>query len=138
VPAGSGPDFVNAAAAVETRLSPAAVLDALHRVEARLGRARQARWAPRACDLDLVAAGGTVLPDTETAARWMALGQRDAAAAPAPGCLVLPHPRLHERAFVLLPLEEIAPGWRHPLTGRTPADMLSALPAGALAGIERL
>ena len=62
-PAGSGPDFVNAAAMLRSALDPAEILDHLHRVEADMGRTRAVRWAPRVCDLDLLAADDLVLPD---------------------------------------------------------------------------
>ena len=140
-PPGSGADFVNGAAALRTRLAPGDLLAWLHEVEARLGRTRPAtarrRWGPRVCDLDLLGAGETVLPDRRTVARWMALSP-DAAGAEAPDRLILPHPRLHERAFVLVPLHDIAPGWRHPVLGRTVAQMRADLPPEALAGIVPL
>ena len=95
------------------------------------------RWAPRVCDLDLIAVGDLVLPDRATLARWMALdlGQAQTVAPPR---LVLPHPRMHERGFVLAPLADIAPGWRHPATGRPVAQTPAALPAEDLEGIRAL
>ncbi len=107
------PDFINAAAALETELSPADLLAALHGVEARFGRIRTVRNGPRTLDLDLLLYGATVL-DT-------------------PG-LTLPHPRLHLRAFVLAPLAEIAPDLAIPGRGTVAAW----LPAVALQAIERL
>lgn len=135
-PAGSGPDYVNGGAVLEAALPPGEVLARLHAVEAALGRRRGDRWGPRTCDLDLLASGESVLPDAATVRAWMA--RAGAARMEAPPELILPHPRMQERGFVLAPLAEVAPGWRHPLLGRTVAEMLAALPAGALDGMERL
>lgn len=109
VPASDQPWFVNGVVAVATALAPAAVLDVLNRVEAAFGRVRGERNAARVIDLDLLAYGAVVL-DTPR--------------------LTLPHPRLGERAFVLLPLADVAPDWRHPVTGAAVADLIAALPAG--------
>ncbi len=128
LPAGSGPDYVNGAARVESRLEPADFLARLHETEARLGRRRDRRWGPRVCDLDLLAAGQRVLPDRALALRWMELPV-DQRGILAPGDLILPHPRMHERAFVLAPLAEIAPDWRHPILDLSVREMLAALPA---------
>ena len=136
-PPGSGPDYVNGAAVLEGGLSPDRVLGALLATERALGRRRGRRWAPRACDIDLLAVDGLVLPDAETVAGWMALAPGEQARA-APEGLILPHPRMQERAFVLTPLAEVAPDWRHPLLGYTVREMLEALPAGAMDGVERL
>ena len=136
-PPGSGPAFVNGAVRATGALAPREVLDALHVIERALGRSRDRRWEPRLCDLDLIAADGDVAPDEATARRWIGLAPGDRAAA-APPDLVLPHPRLQERGFVLRPLADVAPDWRHPLLGLSVAEILSDLPAGALAGVEPL
>jgi 2-amino-4-hydroxy-6-hydroxymethyldihydropteridine diphosphokinase len=106
------PAFVNAVAEVETALEPAALLALLHRIEIGLGRKRSRPNAPRPIDLDLLDYRGAVAGDGP----------------------VLPHPRLHRRAFVLLPLAEIAPGWRHPVSRRSVAELIAALPAQSIAG----
>ena len=135
-PAGSGPDYVNGAAALAPALAPGELLARLHAVEAALGRRRGERWGPRVCDIDLLASGGIVLPDAATFRAWMT--REGDARLETPGTLILPHPRLQERGFVLAPLAEVAPDWRHPILGRTVREMLAALPAGALDGVERL
>lgn len=134
-PPGSGPAFVNGAAVLESSMTPDSLLTALHAVEVELGRERMARWAPRVCDLDLIAFGQCVRPDRATLERWMAIDLGKAQSI-APPRLILPHPRMHERGFVLVPLADVAPNWRHPVNGRTVAEMLAALPAGERAEIR--
>lgn len=138
-PPGSGPDFVNAALRAKwPGRGPAAAeaaLAALHATEARFGRSRAQRWGPRTLDLDLLAFGDLVLPDGATQDRWRALGA-DAQRSAVPERLILPHPRLQDRAFVLVPLAEVAPGWRHPRTGATVATMRDALAPEARAGVR--
>ena len=132
-----GPPYVNAALMLRTSLSPDALLGRLHGIEAAFGRQRNERWAARTLDLDLLAVDGLVLPDAGTQGRWRALDPARQGRE-APDQLILPHPRLQDRAFVLLPLGEVAPGWRHPLLGLTAAEMLARLPAGAADGVEPL
>jgi 2-amino-4-hydroxy-6-hydroxymethyldihydropteridine diphosphokinase len=110
VPVSDQPWFVNGVISVLTSLDPADLLSLLHQVEDEFGRTRHVRNEARVLDLDLLAYGDLVLDG------------------PAPP--LLPHPRLHERAFVLLPLADIAPDWRHPRTGAALADMIGALPPG--------
>ena len=107
----SGPRYVNAVAALSGEADPALLLARLHALEAEEGRVRGIANAPRPLDLDLLAVGDLVR------------------AAPDP---VLPHPRLHARGFVLGPLAEIMPDWRHPVLGGRAADLLAALPPSDL------
>jgi len=110
-PLGAGaPDFVNGVARLEgPPANPATVLAALHAIEAAAGRARPYPNAPRTLDLDLLDARGEVV---------------------AQPYLTLPHPRAHLRRFVLVPLRDVAPDWRHPISGATVDALLAALPAG--------
>jgi 2-amino-4-hydroxy-6-hydroxymethyldihydropteridine diphosphokinase len=109
------PDYVNAVAIVETGLTPVELMGVMQQTETFLGRERSKRNAPRTLDLDIVDYQGRVED----------------------GPPILPHPRLADRAFVLVPLADIAPGWRHPVTGRSVGELIAALPDGS-GGISRL
>lgn len=126
---------MNAVVRSDTHMEPQQIISRLHEVEARFGRERTRRWGPRSLDLDLLAVDSQVHPDPETQSVWRCLPP-ERQMREVPGELILPHPRLAERAFVLVPWAEIAPGWRHPLTGRTVADMLAALDPVDLEGIR--
>lgn len=136
-PAGSGPDYVNAAAIVETSLDPQGLMARLMSIERALGRVREGRWQARTVDLDLLFFGDQVLPDPETQRKWVELPlarqKRET-----PDRLIVPHPRIQDRAFVLLPLREIAAGWIHPMTGLSVADMAAALPDAMKAEVRPL
>jgi 2-amino-4-hydroxy-6-hydroxymethyldihydropteridine diphosphokinase len=134
-PAGAGPDFVNAALLCVTDLPAPAILQTLHDIERRAGRVRARRWGPRILDLDLLAVGAQICPDLKRYRQWAGLELAEQMRL-APDELILPHPRLHERAFVLVPLMDIAPDWCHPVLGKTVAELHAALDPADLAEIR--
>lgn len=133
-PAGSGPDYLNAAIAVQSNWSAREMMTHLHSIEAGLGRRRAQRWEQRPIDLDLLAIGSDVRPDVATLRHWMDL-PLDQQQQTAPAQLILPHPRLHQRAFVLVPLADVAPDWVHPVARQTVAQMCAALPEDEKAAV---
>ncbi|MEQ8290820.1 MAG: 2-amino-4-hydroxy-6-hydroxymethyldihydropteridine diphosphokinase [Roseovarius sp.] len=136
-PAGAGPDYVNAAARLEFEGGAEALLALLHRIEAEFGRERVQRWGQRVLDLDLIAAGDRVLPDEAGYRAWLDLPLEEQKQQ-APDRLILPHPRMQDRPFVLVPLAEVAPEWRHPVLGRTVRQMVDDLPRAARDEVEPL
>ncbi len=138
-PAGAGPDYVNSALCVARpdMGDAVALLQQLAKIEADHGRERHHRWGGRSLDLDLLAFGDRILPDTQSFRAWADL-DISLAAQTAPDRLILPHPRLHERAFVLAPLMDISPDWRHPVFGKTVREMYAALPDESRSGVIAL
>ena len=135
VPAGAGPDYVNAVALVRTTMAPKDLLARLHGIEADFDRRREGRWASRTLDLDLLDHGGCVAPDRLTWQEWhdLPFAQQKSRF---PDCMILPHPRIQDRAFVLIPLAEIASEWRHPVLDRNARELLAELTEDQLAGIH--
>ena len=110
----SDPPFVNAVASVRTTLTPSELLRVLQEIEAEFGRKPGPRNAPRPLDLDIIDYDGLI----------------------AHGDPELPHPRMGTRAFVLVPLREIAPDWRHPISGRTVSELIADLGPAKIARIS--
>ncbi|MEL6470300.1 MAG: 2-amino-4-hydroxy-6-hydroxymethyldihydropteridine diphosphokinase [Cyanobacteria bacterium J06623_4] len=112
------PDYLNACITVETTRSPRSLLHQLLRIENQFGRVRTLRWGARSLDLDLLLFGDYI---TDT-----------------PG-LTVPHPRLHERPFVLVPLRDVAPHWQHPILHKRVDQLLAQhIVSGSVPGVERL
>lgn len=111
------PWYVNAVMAVDSSLPPPALLELLLSVEAQFGRVRTFKNAAKSIDLDLIAYHDAVIENGQT--------------------LIVPHPRMHNRAFVLLPLQEIAPEWVHPLSGKGLPALIEGIPTGQEARILR-
>lgn len=109
IPISDQPWFVNGVAVVETNLVPADLLRTLHDIEHEFARERSRLNAARTLDLDLIDYQGQVIPSGE---------------------VILPHPRLQERAFVLYPLRDVAPAWYHPISGLSIAELIENLPKG--------
>jgi len=105
----AGPEYRNGVALLAAPDGPEAVLAALMQMESRFNRQRDGRNAPRTLDLDLIAYGRCVIDTPE---------------------LTVPHPRAHERLFVMGPLAQIAPAWRHPVLGRTAAELAASATVG--------
>jgi 2-amino-4-hydroxy-6-hydroxymethyldihydropteridine diphosphokinase len=138
-PIGAGPDYVNAACVLRfsADATPETILMDLHRTEKQFGRERMRRWGMRTLDLDLLAINDSVVPDPKTQSAWRDLPTADQARL-APDELILPHPRLQDRAFVLIPLADVAPDWRHPLLGLTVLQMIERLPTADRAALVPL
>ena len=136
-PEGSGPDFVNAVVAVETTLSPTALLAHLHGIERQMGRDRKTRWSARTIDLDLIAFADHVHPGIGAYMTWHDLPLEDQQRL-APDGLILPHPRLQDRSFVLGPLCDVAPEWVHPVLGQSARALFEALAEAERASLKPL
>jgi len=117
VPVSDQPSYINGVMRLSGEADPAHLLANVLAIEARFGRTRSVANAARSLDLDLIAMGDLIRQP------------------PAPDP-ILPHPRAHERAFVLVPLKDVAPDWRHPLLGRTAAELLESLPPQDMAQVR--
>jgi 2-amino-4-hydroxy-6-hydroxymethyldihydropteridine diphosphokinase len=112
------PDFVNAAAMIDSTLSPIALLDKLKKVEAKAGRRTSLRWGPRPLDIDIIDYKAQVFNWHKRSRHRLGYFSRT---------LILPHPEVQSRIFVLRPLHDIAPDWHHPVTGASVSQLLVKL-----------
>ncbi len=106
VPVSDQPWYRNAVVSVRTDLDAFQLLSVLHKIEANFGRVRYERNEPRVLDLDLIAYNNEIIERPS---------------------LIVPHPRMHERGFVLMPLQDVAPGWIHPVSGKNLTELISVI-----------
>ena len=128
---------MNAAVSINWKGDGDSLLQCLHALEDRYGRERTQRWGQRTLDLDVIGAGTTVLPDQEGFSRWRDLTP-DRQRVETPDQLIMPHPRMQDRAFVLVPLADIAGDWCHPVSGVTVRQMVAALPPSDVEAVRPL
>jgi 2-amino-4-hydroxy-6-hydroxymethyldihydropteridine diphosphokinase len=136
-PIGYGPDYVNAAVSFQFQGESHELLAILHRIEANFGRRRTRRWGGRVLDLDLLAFGDKIVPTVKVFEAWRDKPLTEQVSQ-TPQELILPHPRMQDRAFVLGPLMDVAPDWRHPVSGHTVRQMYNRLPAEDRAALKPL
>lgn len=126
-PAGAGPDFVNCVLVGQTDLSANELMSELHTIEADLGRKRLKRWGQRTLDIDLLDYDCEIKPHVTVVQEWMDMPLKQQMEH-IPNQLILPHPRIQDRAFVLVPMADVAPNWCHPILNKTTEQMRDALP----------
>lgn len=134
-PAGMGPDYINAVVMFDFGGNPEELLNLLHEIEALFGRRRDSRWGGRVLDLDLLAFGTQISPGLKEYAKWHNMPMSDQLKQ-VPIEMILPHPRIQNRAFVLRPLMDINPHWEHPVSGLTVSEMYANLSEGDREGIS--
>ncbi len=117
VPVSDQPWFINAVAKINTDLGAKKLLNRLHKIEEKIGRIRRDRWEARVIDIDLLCYNDLILPDMEN---WFSLANDIHCKE-----MIVPHSRMHERNFVLIPLQEIVPHWVHPVLGKNIQQLLN-------------
>jgi 2-amino-4-hydroxy-6-hydroxymethyldihydropteridine diphosphokinase len=122
-PAGSGPNYVNGVVDAYSDLKPNNLLDCLKKIEGHFGRENSERWSSRTLDLDLLACNGLILPTRDIVMNWMTLPMH-LQLKMTPKELILPHPRIQDRLFVLKPLREVSPNWVHPVLSKKVNELI--------------
>ena len=122
-PNNNQPNFINAVSEVQSILNPYQTLCTLKKIEIILGRKVNCRWGSRVLDLDILAAGSLILPNLRIFNRWLKMPLQHQIQNQ-PNQLILPHPRIQDRLFVLKPLSEIDPSWIHPVLNKKPYELI--------------
>ncbi len=122
-PPGAGPNYINGVTKVLSDLKPKEMLKKLKKIEKISGRESSKRWENRVLDLDLLACDNMILPTKTIFLEWLSLPS-SLQLTKEPKQLILPHPRIQDRLFVLKPLHEVAPTWTHPILGKKPQELM--------------
>ena len=131
------PRYVNVGIRFSANLEPKELLNFTSDLENKYGRKRQRRWGPRTCDIDILLCDQLILPDKLNFKKWLNLDLSDQIRI-VPNELILPHPRLQERAFFLKPLNDLKPDWIHPFLKMNAKEMLDSLPSNELENIIKI
>ena len=134
-PIGAGPDFINCALSANTNYLPEDLLNQLHLIEHDLGRTRLKRWVQRTLDIDLLDFESYIIPNKKYVNEWLNM-PLDSQKIRSPEQLILPHPRIQDRSFVLIPLNDIEPNWVHPILNKSTHEMLGELSTDETIGIS--
>ena len=117
------PNFINAVCKVYSELEPKYILSQLKCIEKMLGRKFNKRWGNRVLDLDLLSFGFDILPNKVIFNKWYKMPLKQQLSCQ-PNELILPHPRIQDRLFVLIPMNEVAPEWIHPILNKSPKELI--------------
>ena len=134
-PPKSGPDFINCVLSGKTYLLPKDLLNRMHLIEEDFGRTRMKRWGQRTLDIDLLDFENNVIPSSKYVNKWLNM-PLDMQKIKIPDQLILPHPRIQDRPFVLIPLGDVSPKWKHPIFNKTSQEMLNELAPELSIGIS--
>ena len=120
----SQPNFINAVSEVHSELNPYQILHELKTIETKMGRKNNTRWGNRVLDLDIIGSGSIILPNNFEFNKWLKMPLHKQIKIQ-PDELILPHPRIQDRLFVLKPLDEVDPNWTHPVLNKTSFELIN-------------
>ena len=120
----SQPNFINAVSEVHSELNPYQILNELKNIEKKMGRKNKTRWGSRVLDLDIIGSGSIILPNNFEFNKWLKMPLKKQTKIQ-PGELILPHPRIQDRLFVLKPLNEVDSNWKHPVLNKTALELIN-------------
>ena len=131
----SKPTFINVGIKIISKLEPYQILKIIDEIEKGFGRIRKRRWDARVCDIDIIYCNKKIIPTRNILKKWMSMKIEEQLIT-TPRTLILPHPRIQDRLFFLVPLNELSPNWRHPILGKTAKEILDSIPQNEIDVLE--